>query len=264
VSDTAAPQLELRGVTKRFGGVAAVDGVTFQVAKGEIVGIIGPNGAGKTTLLNCISGLHRLDAGDIRWQGVSVAGMAPHRIARLGIGRTFQIVRPFGSMTVRENAAVGALFGSGEARRAPKEAFEIADQVLEVVGLSAKAGHSVSALTIPDRKRLEVARAVATRPQLLLLDEVMAGLNNVEIDEALEMVKSVHATGVTVLLIEHVMRVIVGICRRAIVLDFGQVLAQGEPELVLRDERVIQAYLGERYAKRARNEQGQDGADRIT
>jgi branched-chain amino acid transport system ATP-binding protein len=249
----AAPQLELRGVTKRFGGVAAVDGVSFEIAKGEIVGIIGPNGAGKTTLLNCISGLHRLDGGDIRWQGESIAGVAPHRIARIGIGRTFQIVRPFGSMTVRENAAVGAMFGSDAARRGPKEAFEMADQVLELVGLEAKAGHPVSSLTIPDRKRLEVARAVATKPQLLLLDEVMAGLNNVEIDEALEMVRAVHATGVTVLLIEHVMRVIVGVCRRAVVLDFGQVLAEGEPEVVLRDERVIQAYLGERYAKRLKS-----------
>ena len=248
-----AAQLELRGVTKRFGGVAALDGVTFEVAKGEIVGIIGPNGAGKTTLLNCISGVHRLDGGDIRWQGASIAGMAPHRVAKLGIGRTFQIVRPFGSMTVRENAAIGALFGSADGRRGLKEAFELADEVLELVGLSAKAGHPVSALTIPDRKRLEVARAVATRPQLLLLDEVMAGLNNVEIDEALEMVRAVHATGVTVLLIEHVMRVIVGVCRRAVVLHFGQVLAQGEPEVVLRDERVIEAYLGERYAKRLKS-----------
>ena len=246
-------QLELRGVTKRFGGVAAVDGVTFEVGEGEIVGIIGPNGAGKTTLLNCISGLHRLDGGDIRWQGASIAGMAPHRIAKLGIGRTFQIVKPFGSMTVRENAAVGALFGRADARRGPKEAFGIADQVLDLVGLKAKADHPVSALTIPDRKRLEVARAVATRPHLLLLDEVMAGLNNVEIDDALEMVRAVHATGVTVLLIEHVMRVIVGVCRRAVVLDFGQVLAQGEPEVVLRDDRVIQAYLGERYAKRLKS-----------
>ena len=197
--------------------------------------------------------MHRLDGGDIRWQGASIAGMAPHRVAKLGIGRTFQIVRPFGSMTVRENAAIGALFGSADGRRGLKEAFELADEVLELVGLSAKAGHPVSALTIPDRKRLEVARAVATRPQLLLLDEVMAGLNNVEIDEALEMVRAVHATGVTVLLIEHVMRVIVGVCRRAVVLHFGQVLAQGEPEVVLRDERVIEAYLGERYAKRLKS-----------
>jgi branched-chain amino acid transport system ATP-binding protein len=156
-------------------------------------------------------------------------------------------------MTARENVGIGALFGSAHARRGVKQAFALADEVLALVGLKAKADQPVSALTIPDRKRLEVARAVATRPQLLLLDEVMAGLNNVEIDEALEMVRSVHATGVTVLLIEHVMRVIVGVCRRAIVLDSGQVLAQGEPEVVLRDERVIQAYLGERYAKRLKS-----------
>jgi len=255
----ASPQLELRAVTKRFGGVAAVDSVSFEVAGGEIIGIIGPNGAGKTTLLNCISGVYRLDGGDIRWEGGSIAGMAPYRIARLGIGRTFQIVRPFGSMTVRENAAIGALFGSEAARSGPKEAFKQADGVLELVGLAAKASLPVSALTIPDRKRLEVARAVATRPHLLLLDEVMAGLNNVEIDQALDMVRAVHATGVTVLLIEHVMRVIIGVCRRAIVLESGRVLAQGEPEVVLRDERVIQAYLGERYAKRLRHERDQEG-----
>ena len=246
----AAALLELKGVTKRFGGVAALNGVSATVTKGEILGVIGPNGAGKTTLLNCISGLYKPDVGDISWQGQSIKGMRPHRIARLGIGRTFQIVKPFGSMTVRENAAVGALFGSGEARRGPKEAFQDADRVLEVVGLRAKADLPVTSLTIPDRKRLEVARAVATQPKLLLLDEVMAGLNSVEVDEALEMVRAVHATGVTVVLIEHVMRVIIGVCSRAVVLDFGQVLAEGTPDVVLRDERVIQAYLGERYAKR--------------
>jgi len=246
------PQLDLRNVTKRFGGVAAVDGVTFSIANGEILGVIGPNGAGKTTLLNCISGVYRLDGGDIRWHGVSIAGLAPYRVARLGVGRTFQIVKPFGSMTVRENVAVGALFGSDADRPVLKAAFDRADSVLELVGLRAKADLPVSALTIPDRKRLEVARAVATRPKLLLLDEVMAGLNNVEIDDALEMVRAVHATGVTVVLIEHVMRVIVGVCERVIVLDLGRTLADGQPDVVLRDERVIQAYLGERYARRLR------------
>jgi len=247
--ETAA-LLELKGVTKRFGGVAAVNGVTATVTEGEILGLIGPNGAGKTTLLNCISGVYKPDAGEIWFRGSSIKGLAPHRIAKLGIGRTFQIVKPFGSMTVRENAAVGALFGSGQARRGLKAAFEDADRVLDVVGLRSKADLEVTSLTIPDRKRLEVARAVATQPKLLLLDEVMAGLNSVEVDEALEMVRAVHAAGVTVVLIEHVMRVIVGICTRAVVLDFGQVLVEGEPEVVLRDERVIQAYLGERYAKR--------------
>ena len=245
-----AALLELKGVTKRFGGVAALNGVDISVTRGEILGMIGPNGAGKTTLLNCISGVYKPDAGEIRWQGMPIQGMRPHRVAKLGIGRTFQIVKPFGSMTVRENAAVGALFGSAETSLSVKQSFEQADSVLDLVGLRSKAGSPVTALTIPDRKRLEVARAVATQPKLLLLDEVMAGLNSVEVDEALEMVRAVHATGVTVVLIEHVMRVIVGVCRRAVVLDFGQVLAEGEPEVVLRDERVIKAYLGERYAKR--------------
>ena len=245
----ATAQLELRGVTKRFGGVAALDGISFSCREGEILGIIGPNGAGKTTLLNCISGVHRLDAGDIRWRGESISGRPPHRIASLGIGRTFQVVKPFASMTVRENAAVGALFGSAEAHLPPKLAFERADEVLELVGLATKAALPVTALTIPDRKRLEVARAVATKPRLLLLDEVMAGLNHVEVDEALEMIRAVHATGVTIVLIEHVMRVIVGVCERAIVLHFGKLLAEGEPREVLRDRRVIEAYLGERYAR---------------
>jgi branched-chain amino acid transport system ATP-binding protein len=242
-------QLELRGVVKRFGGVAALDGVSLTVAPGEILGIIGPNGAGKTTLLNCISGVYRPESGDILWRGASIAGRPPHRVASLGIGRTFQVVKPFPSMTVRENAAIGALFGSAEAHLPPRQAFARADEVLELVGLAAKASQPVTALTIPDRKRLEVARAVATRPQLLLLDEVMAGLNHVEVDEALEMVRAVHATGVTIVLIEHVMRVIVGVCDLALVLHYGKVLAEGPPQTVLRDRRVIEAYLGERYAK---------------
>ena len=246
------PQLELKNVTKRFGGVAAVDDVTFAIGKGEILGVIGPNGAGKTTLLNCISGVYRLDDGDVRWQGASIAGLAPFRVARLGIGRTFQIVKPFTSMTVRENVVAGALFGSDEERPRLGAAFGRADGVLELVGLRSKADLPVSTLTIPDRKRLEVARAVATRPKLLLLDEVMAGLNSVEIDDALEMVRAVHESGVTVVLIEHVMRVIVGVCARVVVLDVGRVLADGPPDVVLRDERVIQAYLGERYARRLR------------
>ena len=248
------PLLALSGVTKRFGGVAALSDLSFSVAPGEILGVIGPNGAGKTTLLNCISGVYRLDAGDIRWEGRSIAGLPPHRVARLGIGRTFQVVKPFQSMTVRENAAVGALFGSTEAGMKPKAAFDWADEVLRRVGLQAKAEQPVASLTIPDRKRLEVARALATKPRLLLLDEVMAGLNQVEVDEALEMVRAVHRTGVTIVLIEHVMRVIVGVCERALVLHFGELLAEGAPDEVLRDARVVEAYLGERYARRQREE----------
>ena len=242
--------LELAEVTKRFGGVAALTNVSFTVDEGEILGIIGPNGAGKTTLLNCISGVYRLDNGRISFDGQAVTGMPPHRIARLGIGRTFQVVKPFASMTVRENAAVGALFGSASAHMGPRAAFEWADQVLELVGLAAKAKQTVGSLTIPDRKRLEVARALATKPRLLLLDEVMAGLNPVEVDEALDMVREVHRSGVTIVLIEHVMRVVVGVCTRAIVLHMGQFLAEGTPQEVLRDRRVIEAYLGEKYAQR--------------
>jgi branched-chain amino acid transport system ATP-binding protein len=241
--------LSLQGVTKRFGGVAALDGVSFDVAEGEILGVIGPNGAGKTTLLNCVSGVHRLDAGRIAFEGTVISSLPPHRIARLGVGRTFQVVRPFASMTVRENAAVGALFGAS--RLGVARAFQAADEVLELVGMAGKAALPVGSLTIPDRKRLEVARALATRPRLLLLDEVMAGLNSVEVDDALEMVRTVHRSGVTIVLIEHVMRVVVGVCQRVVVLDFGQTLAEGPPAEVLKDRRVIEAYLGERYARRS-------------
>jgi branched-chain amino acid transport system ATP-binding protein len=243
--------LELDGVSKRFGGVAALTNVSFRVDPGDILGIIGPNGAGKTTLLNCISGVYRLEGGAISLDGARISGLPPHQVARLGIGRTFQVVKPFASMSVRENAAVGALFGSAEARMAPRAAFESADQVLELVGLAAKARQTVGSLTIPDRKRLEVARALATKPRLLLLDEVMAGLNPVEVDEALQLVRQIHASDVTIVLIEHVMRVVVGVCTRAIVLHMGKFLAEGTPQEVLRDQRVVEAYLGEKYARRA-------------
>ena len=242
--------LELRNATKRFGGVAALDGITFDVAEGELVGLIGPNGAGKTTLLNCLSRVHRLDAGEIHVGGIDIAPLGRHKVARLGIGRTFQIVKPFRSMTTRENVAVGALFGSERARLPPEAAFGVADEVLELVGLAGRADRRVDELTVPDRRRLEVARALATRPRLLLLDEVMAGLSPAEIDEALDVVRRIHASGIAILVIEHVMRVIVGVCPRVIVLHFGRVLAEGAPTTVLRDQRVVEAYLGERYAKR--------------
>lgn len=246
--------LSLAGVNKRFGGVSALANVSFEVEQGEIVGLIGPNGAGKTTLLNCISGVFPLDGGTIQFDGQRISGLAPHRIARLGIGRTFQVVKPFLSMTVRENAAVGALFGASNL--GPRQAFQAADEVLELVGMAGKAGQPVGSLTIPDRKRLEVARALATKPRLLLLDEVMAGLNPVEVDEALQMVRTVHGSGVTIVLIEHVMKVVVGLCQRVVVLNFGQPLAAGTPDEVLHDDRVIEAYLGEKYAERMRRAGG--------
>jgi branched-chain amino acid transport system ATP-binding protein len=250
VGEDGHAMLSLRGVTKSFGGVAALSDLSFEVGEGEVLGIIGPNGAGKTTLLNCISCVHRLDAGDIRFDGGSLKGLSPHRVANLGIGRTFQVVKPFASMTVRENAATGALFGNAAGRLSTRQAFAYADGVLETVGLASKRSLPVASLTVPDRKRLEVARALCTRPRLLLLDEVMAGLNAVEVDAALEMVREVHRGGVTIVLIEHVMRVIVGVCERVIVLHLGRRLAEGRPDEVLRDQRVVEAYLGERYASR--------------
>jgi branched-chain amino acid transport system ATP-binding protein len=241
--------LAVRGLTKRFGGVNALSEVTFAVESGDVLGIIGPNGAGKTTLLNCVSGIYRPDAGEVSWQDRTISGMAPYRIARLGIGRTFQIVRPFPSMTVRENTAMGALFGQPEGRLQPAAAVKQADDVLDLVGLGEKRHYPVLRLTVPDRKRLEVARALAMKPKLLLLDEVMAGLNAVEVEQALDMVRNVRESGVTIVLIEHVMKVIVGICNRALVLNFGKPLLEGPPTEVLRDRRVIEAYLGERYAR---------------
>jgi len=224
--------------------------VSFTVAEGEILGVIGPNGAGKTTLLNCVSRVYGLDGGEIVFDRVSLARLGPLQVARLGVGRTFQIVQPFGAMTVRENVATGALFGSDRARMPPSEAFAWADEVLHLVGLANKGDRLATELTVPDRKRLEVARALATRPRLLLLDEVMAGLNPTEVDQALELVRLIRAGGVTVVLIEHVMRVIVGVCERVIVLNLGRVLVEGPPADVLRDKRVVEAYLGERYGQR--------------
>jgi branched-chain amino acid transport system ATP-binding protein len=250
------PLLEVLNVTKYFGGLPAVHGVSFSIDAGELVGLIGPNGAGKTTLISLISGTKRLSAGEIRFKGQRISEKPPHRIGRLGIARTFQVVRPFRSMTVLENVAVGAFFGAHGLARTRTQALDKAHDVLRRVGLERRADALADALTVPDRKRLEVAKALAMEPELLLLDEVMSGLNLAEIDEAMALIQEVNRQGVTVLAIEHVMKAIMGISQRLIVMDHGQQIAAGSPAEVVANPTVISAYLGKRYAARAARQAG--------
>jgi len=243
-----APLLEVRGLTRHFGGVAAVDDVTFDLDPGCIVGLIGPNGAGKTTLVNLITGVHRASAGTIRFDGVDVSGQRPHESARRGLSRTFQIVQPFPAMTVLENVAAGALFAGHAASRA--EADQAALEQLRFVGLEALSHRPASSLTLPSRKRLELAKSLAMKPKLLLLDEVNAGLNSAEIGAAIDLIRAIAARGVTVLLIEHLMKVVFSLCDELLVLHHGRLIGRGEPQAVAADTRVIEAYLGTRYARR--------------
>ncbi len=241
-----APLIELQGVERRFGGLKAVDGVSFTMAPGEIVGLIGPNGAGKTTLINTITGVHPATAGTIRFEGRDITRLKPHAIARLGVARTFQIVQPFPEMTVLENVAAGALFAGRAPTMAAAEAAALGQ--LEFTGLAALAGKRAATLTLAQRKRLELAKSLAMRPRLLMLDEVNAGLNPSEIDEALDIIKRISASGVTILVVEHLMKVVLSISQRIVVLHHGQLIAEGEPRAVLADKAVIEAYLGTRYA----------------
>lgn len=244
------PLLEVLNVTKYFGGLPAVREVSFSIEPGELVGLIGPNGAGKTTMISLISRTERLSAGEIRFKGEPISHKMPHEIGRLGIARTFQVVRPFRSMTVLANVAVGAFFGSDGLQRTRAQALDKAHEVLARVGLDHKADSLADALTVPDRKRLELAKALAMDPELLLLDEVMAGLNLAEIDEAMALIQDVNRQGVTVLAIEHVMKAIMGISQRIIVMDHGQQIASGSPTEIASNPTVISAYLGKRYAAR--------------
>ncbi|MGC3985464.1 MAG: ABC transporter ATP-binding protein [Pseudorhodoferax sp.] len=243
-----APLLRVQGLTKRFGGVAAVDNVGFDLAPGRIVGLIGPNGAGKTTLVNLITGVHRADAGRLEFEGRDVSGQRPFQSARRGLSRTFQIVQPFAQMSVLENVAAGALFAGGARDR--REARAQAEEHLRFVGLHAQADRPAAALTLPSRKRLELAKSLAMRPRLLLLDEVNAGLNSAEIVEAIALIRAIAARGITVLLIEHLMKVVFSLCDDLLVLHHGELIARGEPHAVARDPRVIEAYLGTKYAER--------------
>jgi branched-chain amino acid transport system ATP-binding protein len=235
--------LEVKDLTKHFGGLTAIHDLDLHIAKGEILGLIGPNGAGKSTLFNCVAGVFPPSAGDIRFKGESIAGKKPWDLCRLGLARTFQIVKPFGSKTVLYNVMVGAFLRTGSTAKAR----EMAMDVLKELQLDHRADQLSANLTIADRKRLEIAKALATGPDLLLLDEVMAGLRPTEVDDMIEIIKGLRDRGVTVFVIEHIMRAVMALSDRVVVIQFGEKIAEGKPEDVTRDENVIKAYLGSEY-----------------
>ena len=236
--------LQVEGVGKRFGGLQALADVTFDLPEGQILGLIGPNGAGKTTLFNCISGVYEPSDGRVTFRGEDVTGSKPYLMAHRGMARTHQIVRPLNELTVRENVIVGACFGR-ENHRLPT-AGEIADEVLEFVRLADRSDQLAGSLNVGQKKRLEMARALAARPYLLLLDEVLAGLNPSEIVMMVEIVKKIRdERNVTIIMIEHVMHAIMNVSDRLLVLDYGRQIAEGTPEAVANDEKVIEAYLGD-------------------
>jgi branched-chain amino acid transport system ATP-binding protein len=233
--------LQVENLSKSFSGLKAVQNVSFTVPKGEIVGLIGPNGAGKTTCFNLIAGVYKPDEGRITLDGKSIGGWRPDQICLAGVGRTFQIVKPFAGLSVLENVIVGAL----KASPSVTEAREKSRAVLERLGLWHKHNQQASELTLPERKRLEVARALATEPQILLLDEVMAGLRPTEMDTMVSVFRELNAGGLTILMIEHVMRAVMTLSKKVVVLNYGKVIATGTPDVVTRDPAVLECYLGE-------------------
>lgn len=236
--------LEVTNCTKNFGGLLAVNNVSFSVRKGEILGLIGPNGAGKTTMFNMISGVYKPTSGQIVYRDCyPVHAMNTHRICHMGIARTYQVVKPFLNMSILKNVLVGAYFGKQGIMK--REAIKIAQEALEFIGLWERRNEIAGSLNVASRKHLEIARALATQPDLLLLDEVMAGLNPVETERTMGLVREIQNRGVTVIMIEHVMQVVMGLSERIIVLNYGEIIAEGTPEEVANNPEVIKAYLGE-------------------
>jgi len=238
------PILECHDVSKHFGGLAALTDVNLSVQEGEVLGLIGPNGAGKTTLFNVISAAFPPKSGSIRFKGKNITGLKPYQICRMGMARTFQSVKIFRDMTVLQNVALGCCFGKKK-KVTSDAAKQDASELLEFVGLRDFIGFPAESLTLANQKRLEVARALATKPDLLLLDEVMEGLNHTEVAQAMELVTSIQGRGVTVIMIEHVMKAIMNVCERIAVLHYGQKIAEGTPAEVASSEDVIKVYLGE-------------------
>jgi len=237
--------LEVKGVTKDFGGLVALKGVSLEMQQGEIVGLIGPNGAGKSTLFDIITGIERPTAGNVVFDGTDITGFKPYDVTRLGISRTFQSVRPFLNYTVEENIRVGALFGKENG----KSVEDKVSQVLKATDLESKKDSLVVSLPTEQRKLVEVARALAGSPRLLLLDEPMAGLNPSEVGDFTQLIHQVNDGGISVLIVEHVMKAIMGICKRIVVLNAGSKLAEGSPDEIRKDSEVIKVYLGEEYAR---------------